>query len=343
MSQLKVLLVIAHPAHVHFFKNLIWEMEEEGHEFNLMVKERENTTALMDLLGFEYETFGKTYKSRLGKGIGVVHNDLSLVSKARKFEPDITASIGGLYSVHAGSMLGSTTIDFMDTEIATFTNLLTFPCADVIATPDCYRSQVPKGKHLKYRGYHELAYLHPNRFEPEKWVVHKLGLVPRNYTIVRFSSFDARHQADEGVLTRRDKIDLVRLLSDYGQVVVDSEGPLPQPIRSYSMDIPEHRFHDILAYSRMYIGEGATTASEAGVLGVPWIYLSNKTRGYLEDQEVHYELGAQINTIHDAFFTLRSILEEEVEVDFNAARKRLLRDKIDVTRWMKRLFEHFGK
>lgn len=315
-------------------------MEKEGHEFHIMVKERENTTILLDLLGFDYETFGKTYTGKLGKGLGVIHNDFSLISKARKIEPDITASIGGLYSVHAGSVLGAATIDFMDTENATFTNLLTFPCADIIATPDCYRGSVPKSKHLKYKGYHELAYLHPNRFKPDKGVLKELGLKPREYTIVRFSSMDASHQVDERVLNRREMIDLVRLLDEYGPVIVSSEEPLPAPIRDYESDIPEHKFHDILAFSKLYVGEGATTASEAGVLGIPWIYLSNKNRGYLEDQELKYELGAQITTPHEGLFAVRSILEGAVKVDFKAARKRLLRDKIDVTSWMKKLFEH---
>lgn len=315
-------------------------MEDEGHEFLLMVKKRENTVTLLDLYGFEYEAFGKTYTSKLGKGFGVIHNDVSLIKKAKKFEPDITASIGGLYSVHAGSVLGAYTIDFMDTEIADFTNLLTFPCADTIVTPDCYKGSVPKKKHLKYRGYHELAYLHPKRFKPDKSVIRELGLKPKEYTIVRFSSMNASHQTDERFLSRRDLIDLVRLLDEYGNVIVSSEDPLPVPIREYERDIPDHKFHDILAFSKMYIGEGATTASEAGVLGVPWIYLSNKSRGYLDDQEIRYESGARITTTHDAFFTIRTILEETIEVDFNAARKRLLRDKIDVTAWMKRLFEH---
>ena len=331
--------MIAHPAHVHFFKNLIWDMKKEGHEFHLMVKERENTLTLLDLLGFEYETFGKTYSGKLGKGLGVIHNDLSLINKARKIDPDITASIAGLYSVHAGSLLDATTIDFTDTETATFTNLLTFPCADVIATPDCYRGRPPKNKHVTYRGYHELAYLHPKRFKPDRGVLKELGLKSKEYTIVRFSAMDASHQADERVLDRRERIDLVRLLDEYGPVIVNSEEPIPSPIREYEIDIPDHKFHDLLAFSRMYVGEGATTASEAGVLGVPWIYLSNKNRGYLEDQELKYELGAQITTSHETFFTIRSILEETINVDFKAARSRLIKDKIDVTSWMKRLFK----
>ncbi len=328
---------------MHFFKNLIWDMEKEGHEFLLMVKERENTTILMDLLGFEYETFGKTYSGLVGKGFGILHNDFSLLSETRDFAPDITASIGGLYSVHAGRILGVPTIDFTDTENAILTNMLTFPCASVVATPSCYRADVPKNKHLSYRGYHELAYLHPKRFKPDKKVVHELGLKPNDYIVVRYSSLDARHQSEEAVFTRRDKIDLIRLLNEYGEVVVDSEHRLPEPIKQYERDIPDHKFHDILAHSKMYIGEGATTASEAGVLGVPWIYLSKKTRCYLEDQELNYQLGAQVHSTHDAFFTLRSLLEGEVDVNFRTARRNLIKEKIDVTRWMKRLFEHFDR
>ncbi len=336
---MRVLITLAHPAHVHFFKNFVDEMRDLGHEFKLMVKKRENTTRLLDLLGYDYEVFGKTYSGTPSKAWGVVRNDLSLVRSAKKFDPDFTASIGGLYSCHAGAMRGVPTIDFMDTESATFTNYLTFPFATVVATPDCYRQDVPSKKHLTYKGYHELAYLHPDRFDPKKKYVEEAGLEPGEYSVVRFSSQDARHQEDEVRLQRKEKIDLVRNLSDYGPVLVDSEEPLPGPIQEHRMDIREDRFHHILAHASLYVGQGATTASEAGVLGVPWIFISNSHRCYLEDQEVHYHLGVKVESEKRARDMVEVILEGQW--DFEGARKRLLEDKIDVTEWMVRLAEFY--
>jgi predicted glycosyltransferase len=42
MQAMKVLIDMGHPAHVHFFKNTIWELEKRGHE--VKVTARDNCT-----------------------------------------------------------------------------------------------------------------------------------------------------------------------------------------------------------------------------------------------------------------------------------------------------------
>lgn len=37
---MKILIDMGHPAHVHFWKNFIWEMEKQGHEFKVVVREK---------------------------------------------------------------------------------------------------------------------------------------------------------------------------------------------------------------------------------------------------------------------------------------------------------------
>jgi len=328
---------MGHPGHVHFFRHLIAELESKGHECLVCVKERENTTKLLDLFDITYSIFGKTYPNRPAKAWGVMANDIRLINIARRFKPDLTLSIGGLYSVHAGACLGVPSIDFTDTENARFTNMLTFPFATVVATPDCYRAPVPAHKHRPYPGYHELAYLHPDRFEPDPSIIEDLGLEIGEYIVVRLSSLDASHQEGEGALSEEEKVQLILGLSEYKKVIVDSESPLPSKLDRFRMNIPEHLYHHLLAHAALYVGEGATAASESGVLGVPWVYASRVGRCYLDDQENRYGLGKTVSSLEKALRCADVMLKKDITEGW----QRLLKDKIDVTSWMIKLIEDF--
>ncbi len=336
---MRPLIVISHPAHVHFFKNLLYEIEKEGGEPTVLVKERENTKELLDSLEIEYETFGRTYPDKTGKAFGVLKNDLSLLKKVSSLDLDVTMSIAGLYSAHVGSLLDVTTVDFTDTEGARLTNKVTFPFSNVIATPDCYEGEVPEKKHRRYAGYHELAYLHPDRFTPDDSIVKELDLEKKGYVVVRFSDLSGLHQEEEGILYRKQKIDLVKDLGKKTEVVLDTEGEIPNELERYRSEFPDHRYHDILAFSKMYIGEGATTASEAGVLGVPWLYLSKGSRSYLKEQENKYDLGKRINRYEEVLDTAEKVLDSELLSETEENREKMLEDKIDVTDWMLELIE----
>jgi len=336
---LNILIAMGHPAHVHFFRHFIDEMESKNHEIHIAVKERENTTKLLDLFGLDYTYFGRTYPNRPSKAWGVLMNDIRLLAKARKFEPDLTASIGGLYSVHAGAFFGTPTIDFTDTEGAKLTNLLTFPFASIVATPDCYRGKVPSKKHRAYPGYHELAYLHPERFCPDPSSIDDTRLSIKDYIVIRLSSLDASHQEGESIMSMDQKIDFIKKLSELSDIVVDSEFDLPSSLQKYRNPLPENLYHQLLAHASLYVGEGATAASEAGVLGTPWIYLSKGRRSYLDDQEKRYQVGTTASTPHIALDIVKDFLN--TPPDGELARKKMIEEKTDVTRWMVNLANEF--
>ena len=86
------------------------------------------------------------------------------------------------------------------------------------------------------------------------------------------------------------------------------------------------------------MGEGAKAASEAGVLGVPWVYLSLSRRGYLDDQEKRYGLGRTLASVQEVVPLLESWLELDSR-EWSIRRGRLLQDSVDVTTFMVDLIE----
>jgi predicted glycosyltransferase len=209
------------------------------------------------------------------------------------------------------------------------------------------------GNHITYPGYQQLAYLHPARFTPDAEVVRSIGVDPTSrYYVVRFVSYQASHDLSTSGLSNEKKIELVRVLSEYGRVLVTSERALPAELEPYRLPLPAREMHHVLAFARLLVGESATMASEAAVLGVPAVYVSPQRRGFTDDQERRYGLVHNFteNRYHEDWMSTVTALasDESLGDRARAARSRLLEEKIDVTQWMVELFEreheaNFGK
>jgi predicted glycosyltransferase len=120
----------------------------------------------------------------------------------------------------------------------------------------------------RYSGLQELAYLHPDYFRPDAEPLRTLGLGPEEpYSVVRFVSWRATHDVGQRGFTDAQKRDAVERLGRLGRVFVSTEGE--------RAPVPPERLHDLLAGARVYLGEGATMATEAGLLGTPSIYVSS--------------------------------------------------------------------
>ena len=52
---MRIVVDINHPAHVHYFKNFIWEMEKRGHAILITASEKDISYRLLDAYdGFNY-------------------------------------------------------------------------------------------------------------------------------------------------------------------------------------------------------------------------------------------------------------------------------------------------
>lgn len=199
---------------------------------------------------------------------------------------------------------------------------------------------------MTYPGYHELAYLHPDRFTPDADHVHAAGLEPENYFILRFVSWQASHDLGETGLAYLFKHQLVKKLEKHGRVLITSESPLPADLESYRFSFPPDQMHHLLAHAKMLVGESATMASEAAVLGVPALFISNTGRGYTDELEKRYGLvfnftRSQTNPIMQKMDDLLSI--PDLRALSQQRRSKLLREKIDTTQWMLNYIDSVGR
>lgn len=341
---MKVLVDMGHPTDVNLFRNVIWDLESKGHLVRIAARNKENVTAVLDGYNFEYD-LGIHYRHLYAKAYGVIVNDIWLYRITKKFNPDIFISSGSPYSAQVSKIFRKPHIAFTNTERANLAIRLMLPFTDVVCTPSCFKRDLGP-KQVRFNGYYELAYLHPNYFKPNPAVLEKLNLDKDDrYILLRFSSLTSHH--DIGVKgfdfkTREEMMEFINKIEDYGQVFLTSEIPLTKELERYRINVPIKDFHNFVFFATMYIGEGAKTASEAAVLGVPSIYVSTTRRGYLDELEERYGLAYTIKNREQAFEKAVELLEDgNVKNKWQRKRERMLSEKIDTTKFMVEFIENY--
>ena len=342
---MRVLFVVGHPAHVHLFKNVVRVLQSHGHEILVGAVAREVTTRLLDAYGIPYFVFGSPQPEIVSKALGIVPKDLSLLQNARQFRPDVLVSTGSPYAAQVSAVLDQPHLAFGDTEHATLIARLMLPFTDAVCTPDVFEGDLGP-KHVRYRGYKELAYVHPKYFQPDPESLDRIGLSRKEpYVLLRFASWDASHDlGDRGFHFAGidEAVAFVREIEAIGRVIVTSERKPVSQLAPYTLPIPPERMHDVIAFSRLYVGEGATMAAEAGVLGVPWIFVSTRGRGFLTDQQKRYGLGFWVRDLDEARRALPSVSGSGVLDEWKRRRDRMLSEKEDVVEFISNFVETWG-
>jgi predicted glycosyltransferase len=332
-----ILCDISHPAHVHFFRNAIDVWCGQGHEVSIVARDKDITLPLLDDYGYEYSCLSRVRRGLVGLGMELIEHEARLYWQTRRCPPDVLLEVGGTFIVHAAKMLRRPSIVFYDTEHAALSNAITYPFASAICTPACYHGDLG-AKQVRYDGYQELAYLHPNWFEPDPSVLTQIGLMPGNaFFVLRFVGWEASHDIAQRGFSSGSKVTLVQELSKHGQVFITSEGPLPPELEQHRLQLPPSKIHHLLAFCTLYVGESATMASECSILGTPAIYVSPVGRGYTDEQEQRYGLCFTfLNQEEEAAIAkaLELIQIPRLGDAWQQKRHRLLAEKIDVTAWM---------
>lgn len=341
---MKIMFGLCHPKDVHFWKYIINNLKDNGHEVCILAWDKDLTKYLLDVYGFKYELIGKSYKNLFGKIFDLVRSDLKVYKIARNFKPDILIH-GGPYLAHVSRVIKKPYIYFTDTEFSTIGQRITYPFSDAICTPSCFGKDIKSNKHIKVDGYFELAYLHPNYFKPNLSILKELGLSKNDkYIIIRFVAWGATHDIGQHGFTDKEKF--VKSLEKYGRVFITSENKLNDNLEKYRLSVRPEKIHDLLYFATMYIGEGATMACEAAILGTPSIYINTLRLGYLDELEekfgLVYNFSDPINGQNQALEKALELLEvDTLKEKWQEKRKRMLEGKIDVTKFYTNFIENF--
>ncbi len=338
---MNILIDIGHPGHVHLFRPFAKEMMKNGHKVLFTCREKEFEIELLKAAGLNYKSFGKKFSSKAGKIFGLVKFDLQEVITALKFKPDLLLSHGSPYAAHASFLVGKPNISLEDTGNMEQIRLY-LPFTDSVLVSSSFHKNLGN-KQIVYDGYHELAYLHPKYFTPDIEVLKRLDISSKQkYVLIRFVSWNATHDVGEGGLSMDEKNKLIRLLESLNyKVFISSEGKLLPQFEKYRITIPPELIHHIMYYADLFIGEGATMASECAMIGTPAIYINSMEAGTINEQE-KYGLLFHFRNGKGVIEKVEELLNTpDIKQEWQKRRKKMLADKIDVTAFLVWFVENY--
>jgi len=349
---MNILFACFHPVDPQIVKNLAQELIIKNHKVLFTIVEKENIIQnIVKSYNLPTVIIGKAKKSLIGKLLNLIWIDLRLFFVAIKFKPTIIFSPTSPYTGHVSKILNIKHICWGDTETALVNLNHSLPFIDSLLLPDCFYHQVKSEKVIRFKAYKEIAYLHPKWFNADETVLKTLSLSLQNkIVLMRFSALNAMHDIGlkSEALSNEDKIlAFIKHIEQKYQAKVFisvTERNLDDRFNKYKLNIAPEKYIHLLAFCSLYIGEGTTTASEAGVLGVPWIALRNKPLGYLIDQEENYGLGIRTDNLDFAFQKAEEYLaNKNIKDEWQIKRKKLLNDKIDATSFFAWFIENYPK
>ncbi len=346
---MKIAFDITHPADIHQFRNCITQLENLGHPVQITARNSTNIKKLLQEFQYDFE-LRRSNHGAIQRIVYILPIVSELYLSLKTFKPDlIVGSSGNLYVPLVAKLFRIKAIIFDDTEHTRVQNMLTFPFADYICTPNCYKLQLGK-KQIRYNGSKELAYLHPNYFhmngQPLKQELHNLILDEQKLTIneqlttgkriilIRLVAWKASHDLAKKSLIHWEHV--IKALKKNAIVIIVSENNDKNSVQSNVL-IPATRFHDLISVADIVISEGATTAAESAVLGKPVFYCNKLKLGYIDEYDQKYGLIQQVYNQDNLIAKINELLtSHNFENIYRARRDWMLQNKIDVNQWMVR-------
>lgn len=301
------LFYLGHPAHYHNISVVIKEMVAEDCNIVLVARAKDVLFSLLENLPHTIIFLPpKKGKNKLALIVEVLKRQLTLTKLCLKYKPKLLVGTD-IVITHIGKLLKIPAV-ILNEDDAKEVPLLAkfgFKYATAVFSPNCCNISPYNHKKISYNGYHELAYLHPNYFVPDKSKISSLFVANKPYFILRFAELTAHHDKGKKGINLSIAKKLIEKLTPFGQVFITSERKLETELESYRIKIHPTAMHHALFFANMYIGDSQTMAAEAAVLGTPSIRFNDFVGklGYLEELEHRYQLTFGISTSNtDALF-----------------------------------------
>ena len=347
---MNILVHLVHPAHFHLYKNAMINWQNNGHNVFIVINAKDSLEGLLknsNLPYFNVSTKKRDKKKKFLMMYDIFVRTLKIVFFSFKNKIDILTG-SSVEAIYAGWFLRKPAIgvgEDDDAAIPLYTKAVDKFLKIMLVPTTCDKGKL-NDRTVKYSGYQELAYLHPNHFTPDKKIVEKYFSVEKNYFIIRFAKLNAHHDSGIQGINTETAQKIVDILKPHGDIYITSERELEPQFEQYRIKINPLDMHHVMAFAQIYIGDSQTMAAEAGVLGVPFVRFNDFVGriGYLRELEEYYNLGYGIKT--NELEKLYSTVNELVTMNnrkeiFEGRRKKMLSEKIDYAKFLTWFIENY--
>jgi predicted glycosyltransferase len=346
---MRVIFDLGHPAHFHLFKHSIANLKESGHDVEIIARQKDCLSALLDKTEWPYRVVRRKRSGFIASGWQNVKAFMVALFLGMRKRTDLMVGTSIVVGP-AARLTGATSIVFSEDnakETPIFSKLA-YPIAHYIVTPESLKFEKHGKKHLTYPGYHELAYLHPNRYTPDKSVLKKLGVKEgERYFLIRLVALAAHHDVGEkGIGTEQAKT-LIKHLSKYGRVFISTEKVVDEGLKPYLLPTRVEEIFDVMAFADMVIGDSQTMITEASVLGTPSLRCNTFVGRLSCMEELEHRYGLTAGFLPRDFDKLLAkvnewLAEPELKQKWAQKRQAMLAECVDLTNWIIDLFNELS-
>lgn len=336
---MRLLIYLGHPAQFYFFKNVIRELENNGHRIKILLKTKDILEQLVQDAGFDYVNIQKTIRKNniLAIATASFARTFGVFKIARQYKAEMILGTDASVA-QASKLLSIPGITVLEDDIEVIAKMakLTYPFTDSIVVPAECRVGKWEAKKIPYNGYMKLAYLHPNRFTPDKEIVKKY--IPEDkFCIVRLAQLTAFHDVGIKGLNVNLVLKIITLAQRLGyKVYISSEATPDEQLKVFQLKIRHSDIHHVMSCASLLLSDSQSMSVEAAMLGIPSLRFSDFSGriSVLEELEHKYELTFGIKTdnaqgLYDKMKELLSL--PNLREEFQRRRKKMLSEKIDVT------------
>ena len=289
---MKILIDINHPAHVHYFRNFIKQMEAKGHLFCVINRDSKMINQLLDYYGIEH-----TIRNKRPKKKGTVASSMNLlrmiiwcIRKSISFHPDMYMGFANVPCSITSCLFRKPCILLDDTEFNKMNHSIYMLFCSTVLTPFYFQRRLDDGKkQIYFNAFIEQLFLHSKYFKNNTKILEDLGLIRGEYVVIRFSAYNAHHDMMANPLSEDFKKRIVSKIAQKYKVVISLEQESDDPFyHPYLAKFSPEKMHDIEANAKFLVTEGITMASESFILGVPYLLINPLKCGYIDYQVGKY-------------------------------------------------------
>lgn len=338
---MRFLFDLTHPAVVHMYLPVISILKERGHEIRVVSRNKDLTVDLLNEKGISHTVLSTARYGKSQMALELIQREAIMLKIGFEYRPHLIAGTS-VNAARVAKLVGARSV-INNEDDATAVPLFrwtAYPLASAIVTPWVLAHENYGGRHLTYRSFEKMFYLHPGRFSPDPAIKSILsnGSPDGKYLLFRFSALRAHH--DQGIKGLNHELiqHLLDKFSNKTNIWISSEALLPTAWERYTYQLPKLTMHHALAQSSALICDSQSMSVEAAILGTKSFRLNSfvgklsvlneldrrgLTEGFLPDQEM---------TFKERVLQYMLNLEQEIALQIQR-RHDLLLETIDPVPW----------